>query len=95
MQENLFNDAFGGASADAPFGNMLPMLMLADGGKTDDMLPLMFAMSGGKMDMSNPMMMYFLMKDNKNSDMLPLMFLANNNGFSFGKTCTCDCDKAN
>ena len=92
---NLFEGFAGGASTDAPFGNMLPMLMLADGDKSDDMLPLMFAMGGGKFDMSNPMMLYFLMKDNKNSDMFPLMFLANNNGFSFGKTCTCDCDKAN
>lgn len=92
---NLFEGFAGGASTDAPFGNMLPILMLADGDKSDDMLPLMFAMGGGKFDMSNPMMLYFLMKDNKNSDMFPLMFLANNNGFSFGKTCTCDCDKAN
>ena len=84
---NLFGDAFGGASADAPFGNMLPLMMLADGDKSDDMLPFMFLMNGGgKLDMSNPMMLYFLMKDNKNKDILPFMFFANGQGIAFGKT---------
>jgi hypothetical protein len=36
---------------------------------------MMMLMMGGKMDMSNPMMMYFMLKDNKNSDLLPLMFM--------------------
>lgn len=96
---NLFGDAFNGASADAPFGNMLPMLMLADGGKTDDILPLMFAMGDGKIDMSNPMMMYFLMKNgDKSNDMLPLYFFMNGSylGPNNPKTCNCGdcgCDK--
>lgn len=84
---NLFGDLSAGVSADSPFGNVLPLMMLADG-KNDDMLPLMFMMNGGKMDMSNPMMLYFLMKDNKSSnDMLPLMFLMN------GTSHICNCDK--
>lgn len=83
---NLFEGFTGGASADAPFGNMLPLMLLADGGKSDDMLPLMFAMGGGKFDMSNPMMLYFLMKDNKSKDILPFMFFANGQGIAFGKT---------
>ena len=83
---NLFGDLSATASADAPFGNMLPLMLLADGGKSDDMLPLMFAMGGGKFDMSNPMMLYFLMKDNKNKDILPFMFFANGQGIGFGKT---------
>jgi hypothetical protein len=90
---NLFGDISSGVSADAPFGNMLPMLMLADGDKADDMLPLMLAMGGGKMDMSNPMMLYFLTKDNKSDNLLPLMLMANNGNFAFGKTCHCDCDR--
>ena len=90
---NLFGDISSGVSADAPFGNMLPMLMLADGDKTDDMLPLMLAMGGGKLDMSNPMMLYFLMKDNKSDNLLPLMLMANNGNFALGKTCHCDCDR--
>ena len=92
---NLFGNCFGSVSADQPFGNMLPLMLLADGGKTDDVLPLMFLMNGGgNFDMSNPMMLYFLMKDGKNSDMLPLMFLANGTSTAFGKyECHCDCDK--
>ena len=83
---NLFGDLSATASADAPFGNMLPLMLLADGGKSDDILPLILAMSGGKFDMSNPMMLYFLMKDNKNKDILPFMFFANGQGIGFGKT---------
>ena len=69
-----------GANADNPFGNMLPFLMMSDGGKDID--PMMFMlMSGGKFDMSNPMFMYFMMKDgDKSSDMLPFMFMMMNNG---------------
>lgn len=91
---NLFGDCFGSASADQPFGNMLPLMVLADGGKTDDVLPLMFLMNGGNFDMSNPMMLYFLMKDGKANDMLPLMFFANGTGTAFGKhACDCECDR--
>ena len=83
---NLFGDLSATASADTPFGNMLPLMLLADGDKSDDMLPLMFAMGGGKFDMSNPMMLYFLMKDNKSKDILPFMLFANGQGIAFGKT---------
>lgn len=80
---NLFGNLAAGASEDSPFGNMLPLMLLADGDKTDNMLPLMFAMSGGKFDMSNPMMLYFLMSNGKaNDNMLPLLFAMNNNCFS-------------
>lgn len=87
---NLFGNLAAGASEDSPLGNMLPLMLLADGDKTNDMFPLMFAMGGGKFDMSNPMMMYFLMKDKGGSnDMLPLL-LMNNYQNPFGK-CKCDC----
>lgn len=68
-----------GANADNPFGNMLPFLMMSDNNKDID--PMMFMlMSGGKFDMSNPMMMYFMMKDgDKSSDMFPFMFMMMNN----------------
>ena len=86
---NLFAGFMGGATADTPFGNMLPLMLMSEG-KTDDMLPLMFLMNGGKMDMSNPMMMYFLMKDGKaGNDMLPFLLMSNFNG----NKCTCDCDR--
>ena len=87
---NLFAGFSGGATADAPFGNMLPLMLMSNGGKADDMLPLMFMMNGGKMDMSNPMMMYFLMKDSKGgNDMLPFLMMSN----LYGNKCTCDCDR--
>ena len=73
---NLFEGFTGGASADAPFGNMFPLMMLADN-KNNDMLPFMLMMNGNKMDSFNPMMLYFLMKNDNNSDMLPLLMLAN------------------
>lgn len=64
-----------GANADNPFGNMLPFLMMNENGKDFD--PMMFMlMNGGKFDMSNPMMMYLMMKDgDKYSDMLPFIFM--------------------
>ena len=75
---NLFGDVFNTATADQPFGNMLPLMMLADGGKTDDMLPLMFLMNGnGNFDMGNPMMLYFLMKEGKHNDFLPIYYFMN------------------
>jgi hypothetical protein len=88
---NLFGNCFNSASEDQPFGNMLPLMLLADGGKADDMLPLMFAMGGGKFDMNNPMVLYSLVKDNGNKDVLPLLFLANGQGMAFGKhECKCE-----
>ena len=87
---NLFGNLAAGASENAPFGNMLPLMLLADGDKTNDMFPLMFAMGGGKFDISNPMMMYFLMKDSKGgNDMLPFLMMSNYQN-CFGN---CDCDR--
>ena len=70
-----------GANADNPFGNMLPFLMMNENGKDFDPMMLML-MNGGKFDTSNPMFMYFMMKDgDKSSDMLPFMFMMmKNNG---------------
>lgn len=62
---------------DAPFGNMLPFMLMSDGADKIDPMMMMFMM-GGKVDMSNPMMMYFMMKDNKDSDILPLLFMMQN-----------------
>lgn len=84
---NFLGNISAGASEDAPFGNILPFMLLADGGNADDVLPLMFLANGcGNFDMSNPMMLYLLAKDNKNKDILPFMFFANAQGIGFGKT---------
>ena len=91
LTRNMFNfeyatkvvsllDFMGGAAAtkEQPFGNMLPFLMLEQGGDTSDLMPLMLMQ--GNIDMSNSMMLYFLMKD-KSDNILPLFFMMNaNNG---------------
>jgi hypothetical protein len=75
---SLFNTVGDNApTPDAPFGNMLPFMLMNEG--TDKIDPMMMIfMMGGKMDMSNPMMMYFMLKDNKDTDMLPLLFMMQN-----------------
>ena len=68
----------GAASADNPFGNLLPLMMLSGNENMEDMMPL-FLMSSGAMGgdlTSNPMMMYFLMKDDKMNDMLPFFLMS-------------------
>ena len=79
---SLFNMTSDAPTPDAPFGNMLPFLMMRENsGEFDMNTMLMLSMMGGQggMDFSkNPMMMYFLMKDSKNADdLLPLMFMGN------------------
>ena len=79
---SLFNMTSDAPTPDAPFGNMLPFLMMSENnGEFDMNTMLMLSMMGGQggMDFAkNPMMMYFLMKDAKNMDeLLPLMFMGN------------------
>lgn len=79
---SLFNMTSDAPTPDAPFGNMLPFLMMSENsGEFDMNTMLMLSMMGGQsgMDFSkNPMMMYFLMKDSKNADdLLPLMLMGN------------------
>lgn len=79
---SLFNMTSDAPTPDAPFGNMLPFLMMSENsGEFDMNTMLMLSMMGGQggMDFSkNPMMMYFLMKDSKNTDdLIPLMFMGN------------------
>ena len=71
---NIFGDFAGKASKDNPFGNMLPFMMMSDGGKMEDMLPMLMMM-GGQFDMSNPMMLMAMCGDGKMSDMLPVMMM--------------------
>lgn len=69
------------ASADQPFGNMLPLMMLSNGGNMKDMLLPMMLMNGGTMnfsnlDMSNPLMLMALMGGSEGNNFFPLMLLA-------------------
>ena len=72
-------DAFTGApTADQPFGNMLPFIMMGEGKDIDSMMMFFMMNQGnGNFDMSNPMMLYFMMgKDGKSNDwMLPMMMM--------------------
>ena len=72
-------DAFTGApTADQPFGNMLPFIMMGENKDIDPMMMFMMMNQGGAgFDMSNPMMLYFMFgKDGKSSDwMLPMMMM--------------------
>lgn len=83
---SLINMQNCGASAENPFGNMLPLLMLMKDGK--DLDPMMLLMMGGfngstNMNafgpmMQNPLMMYMLMqKDSNLSKMLPFLLMQN------------------
>ena len=80
---NLFEGCFNTPSADNPFGNFLPLMLLNDDtSSTDNLLPLIF-LNGG-MDntiLRNPMMLYFLLdKDNNKNDLLPLLMMTNSFG---------------
>lgn len=85
---SLFN--MGTPTADQPFGNMLPLLLMNDNKGADiDPMMLMFMMNQGGVDMtSNPMMMYLMMKDGKDFDPM-LMFMMMNQGQNH----SCHCGK--
>lgn len=90
---NPFENLGTSATADNPFGNMLPfMLMSGDTKNSNDNLMMMLAFGGGKVDFSNPMMMYMLMGENSNTnDILMMMMLNGNNPFEQKKDCNCNC----
>jgi hypothetical protein len=70
---SLFGAFMDAPTADQPFGNMLPFLMMGDG-KVDPMMAFMLMnQQNGTNMMNNPMMMYFMMKDSKDID--PMMFV--------------------
>jgi hypothetical protein len=72
---SLFDSVNGTASADAPFGNMLPFMLMGNKDMDPMMLMMMMGQGSNTNMMSNPMMMYFLMKDGKGSDMLPFVMM--------------------
>ena len=69
-----FGDIMDCASADKPFGNILPFMLFQDSNSAD-FLSMLLLSQGGKFDTSNPMMLYLLMKDEKNSDILPFLMM--------------------
>ena len=83
---SLFSAFSNAPTADQPFGNMLPIVMMGEDNKDIDPVMLMFMMGQGGNFTGNPMMMYFLMKDNKDIDPMMLFMLMNQNTF-------CNCGK--
>lgn len=72
-----------GASKSQPFGNLLPLMMLSNGGvgnKMQNMLPMMFLMNQGgkdtfKFDMSNPFMLMAMMGGSEGNDFFPMLLM--------------------
>lgn len=60
---SLFNMTANAPSTDAPFGNMLPWLMMGESGEMDPMMVMLMMNQSGAVDFSNPMMMYLMMKN--------------------------------
>ena len=85
---SLFGAFTDAPTADQPFGNMLPFLMMnGEDGKDIDPMMMFFMMNqGGTNIFSNPMMMYFMMKDNKDFDPMLMFMMMNQNH-------TCGCGK--
>lgn len=84
---SLFGAFTDAPTADQPFGNMLPFLMLGDDNKDIDPMMMFFMMNqGGTNIFSNPMMMYFMMKDNKDFDPMLMFMMMNQNHI-------CNCGK--
>lgn len=83
---NLMGDMFTStATADMPFGNLMPLMLMSDNKGSDNMMEtfmLMNMMNGGKSEF-NPMMLMLMGGDNK-KDMLPLMMMMNGGNFNFG-----------
>lgn len=79
---SLFNAIGEAPTPDAPFGNLLPFMLLGnESADADPMTMALLAMSMNDkgMDMSNPMWMYFLCKDNANmKDIAPFMLMSMN-----------------
>lgn len=73
---SMFNAFTNAPTADQPFGNMLPFLMMGEGKDIDPMMMFFMMGQGGNAQM-NPMMMYFMMKDNKDFDPMMMFMMMN------------------
>ena len=75
---SMFDFGAVNASADSPFGNMLPFLLMSEGEKNINPMMLYMMMQQSNSANIDPMMMMLMMGDD-NKDMLPLMFMMNQN----------------
>ena len=65
---SMFGAFANAPTADQPFGNMLPFLMMGENKDIDSMMMFMMMNQGGNNGAMNPMMWYFMFKDNKDID---------------------------
>lgn len=77
---SMFNAFNGAPTPDAPFGNFLPFMMMGEGNEIDPFVMCMMLQNMGTVPgdslFSNPMMMYFLMKDgDAQKDLIMPMFM--------------------
>ena len=85
---SLFNTLGDNApTPDAPFGNMLPLMLMGGNDEKIDPMMLMCMMQGSTNFMNNPMMMYMMMKDNKDID--PMVFMMMTGAFNQPHVCNC------
>lgn len=66
------------ASAEMPFGNMLPLLMMDNSNSMKDILPFLL-MANNTINFNNPMLMYALLNENssKSDSVLPFLMMSN------------------
>lgn len=75
---SLMDNMFGGEapSAENPFGNILPFMMMSEDSSMKDMLPMMMFMNGTGNTNSNLMLYLMMQDDNKEMDKwMPLLFM--------------------
>ena len=89
-----FESLSGTATKDAPFGNMLPFILMSENSGNKDMLLPLMLMNGGNMDLNNPLMLMVFMGDREKNSMLPMLMMMQNGSFGKGgahKAHQCDC----
>ena len=75
---SLFDATAMAPTADQPFGNMLPFLMMGDG-KVDPMAMMLMMNQNGNVNLfGNPMIVYMMMQDNKDIDPMVFMLMSQN-----------------
>lgn len=90
---SLIDFGAAGASAESPFGNLMPLMLLGNGDMDMSTLMMLSMMNGNKgFDMSNPMMLMALMsgKERGSNDNIPFLLAMSmmNPNFANGLTST-------
>lgn len=72
---SIMDMAAGTPSTDAPFGNLLPFMLMGDNKDIDPLMMVMLMGNGENkiLDTTNPLMLYALMKDKDIDSMIPIL----------------------